>query len=268
MPLNVSGVLAALQTLFKPRLILPSLTVNDIRQLDFHALKTAGFRGAVFDKDNCLTLPQRDHLVPELKDAWSECLSTFGPSNILVVSNSAGSRSDAGDIKAESVSISLGVPVLRHDALKPSHACIRDIMNYFFSSPSFTGQSPGKVDEEHGRKRPTADTNWDILKPLIVVGDRLFTDVILANRMRRLLNTNDPKGQISNDPDANSTSSTNDAGRTPDGPFAVYTTGVWKRESILMRFTEKALLRAVERWVIGEEEIKRRSEYSARFLRK
>lgn len=58
----------------------------DIRQLDFVALRAAGYRGAVVDKDNCLvrlpsslgwervfefgcffqTLPHRDELVPEL----------------------------------------------------------------------------------------------------------------------------------------------------------------------------------------------------------
>lgn len=32
---------------------------EDIRQLDFAALKRAGYRGAVFDKDNCLVKPKR-----------------------------------------------------------------------------------------------------------------------------------------------------------------------------------------------------------------
>jgi hypothetical protein len=30
------------------------VTQEDIRQLDFAALRQAGYRGAVFDKDNCL----------------------------------------------------------------------------------------------------------------------------------------------------------------------------------------------------------------------
>ena len=29
---------------------------EDIRQIDFSTLKRAGYRGAVFDKDNCLVL--------------------------------------------------------------------------------------------------------------------------------------------------------------------------------------------------------------------
>lgn len=56
---------------------------KDIRYLDFAALRKAGYRGAVFDKDNCLvrykplimtfaessgqTVPYQDTLVPELQ---------------------------------------------------------------------------------------------------------------------------------------------------------------------------------------------------------
>jgi hypothetical protein len=72
MPLNISGMLALLHALVFPRIVLPRLVVNgasrelylplhfqvtnkqDIRQLDFAALRRAGYHGAVFDKDNCL----------------------------------------------------------------------------------------------------------------------------------------------------------------------------------------------------------------------
>ena len=73
MPLNIPGLLVPFQLLVYPRLALPSLVVKgkrplyckllapltilaqeDIRQIDFLALKRAGYRGAVFDKDNCL----------------------------------------------------------------------------------------------------------------------------------------------------------------------------------------------------------------------
>lgn len=57
----------------------------DIRQLNFNALKDAGYKGVVFDKDNCVvhgfyprlwdacssshcqTLPNRDTLIPDLE---------------------------------------------------------------------------------------------------------------------------------------------------------------------------------------------------------
>ena len=65
--------------------ILTTKAQEDIRQIDFLALKLAGYRGAVFDKDNCLvlakcifrarfmahnpeqTLPHRDTIIPELQ---------------------------------------------------------------------------------------------------------------------------------------------------------------------------------------------------------
>jgi len=46
---------------------------TDIRQLDFIALKAAGYRGAVVDKDNCLV-----RLPSILYSARSRCLIFFG----------------------------------------------------------------------------------------------------------------------------------------------------------------------------------------------
>lgn len=78
MPINIPGILVPLHLLVNPRIVLPSLIVKgriiisdyllpapelscgamqkDIRQLDFPELRKAGYRGAVFDKDNCLVL--------------------------------------------------------------------------------------------------------------------------------------------------------------------------------------------------------------------
>ncbi|KAL0955749.1 hypothetical protein HGRIS_001964 [Hohenbuehelia grisea] len=198
MPLNVPGLLAPFQLLLKPRLVLPSLTVKDIRALHFPALHKAGYRGVVFDKDNCLTVPHRDTLVPELEDSWRQCRRTFGAGNVLIVSNSAGTHLDAGEIQAESVTHHLGVPVLRHPSMKPAYSCIKLIRNYFATLPK-----PIKDDE------------------LIVVGDRIFTDVIMANRMRT---------------------------SHVDGPLAVWTTGVWHKESMLMRWMEKGLVSLVAKY--------------------
>ncbi|KAI5124410.1 hypothetical protein M0805_008294 [Coniferiporia weirii] len=163
--------------------------VEDLRALDFSALHKAGYRGAVFDKDNCLTIPYEDKLVPDLKEAWEECRSTFGDENILV---------------ADSVSYHLGVPVLRHNSMKPGYSCIRDIRAYFASL-----------------KRPVSDDE------LFIVGDRIFTDVVLANRMR---------------------SSGRRVSGNAVGPLSVFVENVWKKEAGIMRFLEKRLARTVERW--------------------
>ncbi|KZT21097.1 hypothetical protein NEOLEDRAFT_1164741 [Neolentinus lepideus HHB14362 ss-1] len=222
MPLNVPGLLVPFQLLFKPRIIVPAISVKDIRRLDFQALRDAGYRGAVFDKDNCLTISHEDRLVPELHDAWKECKETFGRDNILIVSNSAGTRRDAGAIQAESVSYHLSVPVLRHNTLKPGYPCISSIRKYFSSLPN-----PVKDDE------------------LIIVGDRVFTDVVMANRMN-------PKHRLfpsQSRPQA-------EAGAR-EGPLAIWTTDVWKKESMLMRWFEKQLVAAVQRWIVKRSDPER-----------
>lgn len=62
--------------------------------------------------------------------------------------------------QAESVAHHLGAPVLRHSSLKPSHRSIAAIQRYFASLPS-----------------PISDRH------LIVIGDRVLTDTVLANRI-------------------------------------------------------------------------------------
>jgi phosphatidylglycerophosphatase GEP4 len=72
MPLNIPGLLAPFQLLIHPRIVIPNLIIKgawlsnlaafcslwyaqeDVRHLDFAALHKAGYRGAIFDKDNCL----------------------------------------------------------------------------------------------------------------------------------------------------------------------------------------------------------------------
>jgi phosphatidylglycerophosphatase GEP4 len=65
----------------------------------------------------------------------------------------------------------------------------------------------------------------------VVVGDRIFTDVVLANRMRK----------------AQQLSTAADARKHP-GVLAVWTTRVWEKENMLMRWTERKLMEGVQRW--------------------
>jgi len=181
----------------------------------------------VFDKDNCLTLPHRDQLVPQLDEAWKECREAFGEGNVLIVSNSAGTRLDPGEIQAESVTHHLSVPVLRHKVFKPSYSCLTSIRNYFTSLPK-----PVK-DEE-----------------LIVVGDRIFTDIVMANRMSRRRARPAPN-QESKDGSPAGSSIQND-GQTRVGPLSVWTTGVWEKESMIMRHLEKAFMQSIQRYVASD----------------
>ncbi|KAF8190811.1 mitochondrial PGP phosphatase-domain-containing protein [Pholiota molesta] len=168
MPLNIPGVLVPFQLLIQPRLVIPGVIVKDIRHIDFAALKRAGYRGAVFDKDNCLTIPHKDTLVPELQESWKECREIFGEGNVLIT---------------ESVTHHLGVPVLQHKAFKPAYSCITAIRTYFSS-----------------------------LRSPILDHELIVTTA------------------------------------TSRGPLAIWTTGVWKKESMLMRLLEGQLVKSVQKW--------------------
>ncbi len=98
----------------------------------------------------------------------------------------------------------LSVPVLRHRSFKPSYSCIKAIRKYFSSLP-----------------RPIHDDQ------LIVVGARIFTDVVLANRMMRR----------------------REKGRAKEGPLSVWTEGVWGRESMVLRAAERKITELARRWV-------------------
>lgn len=85
----------------------------------------------------------------------------FPPPNVLIVSNSAGSSQDAAGLAAESITHSLGAPVLRHAGMKPSYDIVNQIRHYFACLPQ------------------------PILEPksILVIGDRIFTDIVLADRL-------------------------------------------------------------------------------------
>ncbi|KAH0589169.1 hypothetical protein H2248_004935 [Termitomyces sp. 'cryptogamus'] len=197
------------------------ISQQDIRYIDFAALKAAGYRGAVFDKDNCITRPHKDTIVPEIQQAWDECRKTFGEGNVLIVSNSAGTWLDPGGIQCESVTHNTGVPVLRHKTFKPAYSCITTIRAYFSSL-----QFPIR-DEE-----------------LIVVGDRIFTDIVMTNRMRRW-----KKSRMTLTCGEDTVGKEKDASKNqPQGPLSIWTTGIWQQDSRVMRWGEQKLVDVVRRW--------------------
>jgi len=181
--------------------------------------------------------------------AWSEVLHIFGPSNVLVVSNSAGTRDDAAQLQAESVSYHLRAPVLLHASLKPSYSCTTAALSAL----------PGIAPHE-----------------LVVIGDRIFTDVVLAHRLAhpctltariaaRLRLAPAQSGPSSGGVGAGSGASVG-GGESTRVPLAVWTTGVWMRESMGMRWAEMWLVHLVERWVQGARE--RRDALEGRFVKR
>lgn len=76
---------------------------------------------------------------------------------MLIVSNSAGTNDDKDYEQAKKLERDTGVTVLRHPTKKPG--CHKEIKEYFKS------QGINKASE------------------IVVVGDRLFTDMLMANMM-------------------------------------------------------------------------------------
>ena len=94
-------------------------------------------------------------------------------------------------LQAESVSHHLGVPVLSHSSFKPSPRCIRSISDHFSSQDPLIKATD-----------------------LVVIGDRLLTDVLMANTM---------------------------------GSLSIWTTHVWEKDSVLARAFENKLLEFIDR---------------------
>nr|XP_009418788.1 PREDICTED: uncharacterized protein LOC103998906 [Musa acuminata subsp. malaccensis] len=139
----------------EPRLALPHLSVPDIRWVDWPALHRLGFRGVVFDKDNTLTAPYSLSLWPPLDPSFRLCRSAFTAGSIAVFSNSAGLKQfdpDGEEAKALEKSIG-GIHVIRHEVKKPAGTA-EDIERYFGCPASL----------------------------LVMVGDRIFTDVVYGNK--------------------------------------------------------------------------------------
>ncbi|CAE6346942.1 unnamed protein product [Rhizoctonia solani] len=225
---NLRGSVFALRAFLRPGLVVPGIKVDTIARLDFTALKRAGYTGIVFDRDNCL-------------DAWARCKSSFGRENMLLVSNSAGTKDDPLGIQAESLAYNLGVPVFRHKYKKP--VCGEEILRYFSCKQAYlkppksvqvtsrpqgeTSHSPdlnGPFDltidavSTLPRSEPLAVIPPRAAQPrLVIIGDRLLTDILLATTLP-----------------------------SPNDHLPIWTTHLWKTpDSPLLRFIETSLLRSV-----------------------
>ncbi|GAA5882019.1 hypothetical protein JCM1840_000402 [Sporobolomyces johnsonii] len=201
---NWAGISASLVALVRPSTLQPRLIVPSIANLDWSQLRSRGVQGVVIDKDNCITKPNQDDLAPDpaLRQAWADLLLEFGSENVLIVSNSAGTlRKDPVLLQAESVSRKLKVPVLVHKSPKPGHPCVKQIAAHFLRSPSPSSASlslsPSKGHSQivysplaKALAPPTPPTRANPRDPhvlrLLVIGDRLATDMILSHRLSQL----------------------------------------------------------------------------------
>ena len=188
MNLNINGFLNVFRCLVSPSLCLPHATVSTFNELPipldkaFEARKgKAAIKAVVLDKDDCFAYPDSNVVFESNKVGHmgmtfsGHCQSSSDPQQerfealraaypgrkLLIVSNTSGAMTyDRDGRLAAEVEKSTGVTVLSHRAKKPG--CADEIIGYFRQHPE-TG-----VTEPH---------------QIAVVGDRLFTDMMLANRM-------------------------------------------------------------------------------------
>ncbi|EXJ56066.1 HAD superfamily (subfamily IIIA) phosphatase [Cladophialophora yegresii CBS 114405] len=127
--------------------------------------KKPTIRALVLDKDNTLCPPETTKLhqsyINKLEKLKQSDEFSHNPHSILIVSNTAGSSSSAEhEAEAKLLEKELGIPVLRQHPDRKKPFCGPDILAHF---------------KDHG---VTEDA-----QEIVVVGDRLATDVLLAREM-------------------------------------------------------------------------------------
>ncbi|KAL8710065.1 MAG: hypothetical protein Q9220_005336 [cf. Caloplaca sp. 1 TL-2023] len=163
--MNVSATLNAFKLIRNPSLCLPHATIPTFNQLPAAVSTLFGtsrpdIRAVVLDKDNCFAAPKENVVYKPYSDKFLSLSIAYPFPHLLIVSNSAGTSSDPLFSEASLLSSTTSVPVLRHSKKKPG--CGSQILEYFRNAP--------------GSRVTSADQ-------IAVVGDRLLTDVMLANLM-------------------------------------------------------------------------------------
>jgi phosphatidylglycerophosphatase GEP4 len=164
---NPSATLNAFRLVARPTLLLPHATISTFNKLPiplksaFGKHKDVDIRAVVLDKDNCFAYPKANSVYKPYEEHFQALRKAYPGRRLLIVSNSAGALSkDPGGKDAALVEKSTGLAVLPHVTMKPG--CGSEVMDYFLKHP------------ETGVTRPDQ---------IAIVGDRLSTDVMLANLM-------------------------------------------------------------------------------------
>lgn len=186
MNLNLSASLNIFKLIANPSLCLPHATISTFKDLPI-PLDSAfqqkdnkvEIRAVILDKDDCFAVPETNtihepyqvptpllNILPApdadiLQERFAALRKAYPGHRLLIVSNTAGALSyDKKREMAAELEKATGVTVLSHQTKKPG--CGPEIMEHFRKHPETGVTSPSQV---------------------AVVGDRLSTDMMLANMM-------------------------------------------------------------------------------------
>ncbi|KAF2635270.1 HAD-superfamily phosphatase [Massarina eburnea CBS 473.64] len=167
--MNISGTLNVFRLIRDPALCLPQHTVSTFNHLPVPLSKAfpkkngeneVDIRAVILDKDNCFAVPHTNEVYKPYNEKFQELRRAYPGSKLLIVSNTAGTSDDKGLAQAALLEKNTGVKVLQHSTKKPG--CKDEVLSYFKQQSDSDVTSPSQI---------------------AVVGDRLFTDVMMANLM-------------------------------------------------------------------------------------
>ena len=151
--LNTKALLALASVVRRPSLMVPHVSLDNVSQLHYQALRDqCGIRAVIFDKDNTLTAPYGMDIHPDASAGLQAAKDVFGSDNVAIMSNSAGTLDDPDYEDAQKIEASLGIAVIRHNEKKPGG--LREVLEHFHV------EDPAM---------------------LCMVGDRLLTDIVFGN---------------------------------------------------------------------------------------
>ena len=162
--MNIPATLNFLKLIRDPTLILPQSTIPQFSHLPIplnraFAPETPTIRAIVVDKDNCFAIPHSLTPYPPYLSTFNHLRKTYPGPALLIVSNTAGyAARDPTLSQARELEKATGIPVLAHNQPKPF--CGDQIMDYL-------------------REKGVCEQAEEVA----VVGDRLATDVAMANMM-------------------------------------------------------------------------------------
>lgn len=119
--------------------------------------ESAPIKVVILDKDNCFAKPHASVVWPAYMAKMQRLKQVYGD-NLLILSNTAGSSDDPTKALASALEKSTGIKVLHHETKKPG--CYTEVVDNL--------RKQGIINDA---------------KEIAVVGDRLMTDVVMANFM-------------------------------------------------------------------------------------